>query len=208
MNMRNKDKLIYAAMAAVAVVLIAVLALVAVRVSKKHSENAVSTETQVESTETTVVPDDEPTEESVTAPEESAKPRPTVPPTEKPVARPTAAPTAKPTATPTAAPTATPTAKPSSSGGGSSSSSKATPTPTVAPTQAPEDDGVVTYEEYNNMTVDEQKAHFESFEDMAAFFEWYNNAKAEHEVKNPAIEIGGDGTIDLNEIMQNQNNGQ
>ena len=55
------------------------------------------------------------------------------------------------------------------------------------------------------MDADGQKAHFESFGSAAEFFAWYNKAKAEHEEENPPIEIGGDGTIDLNENLNGAN---
>ena len=65
----------------------------------------------------------------------------------------------------------------------------------------------MTYEEYNAMDVDAQKAYFKSFANVADFFAWYNDAKAKHEQENPPFEIGGDGTIDLEDIL-NGTNGQ
>ena len=47
------------------------------------------------------------------------------------------------------------------------------------------------------MTGAEQRAFQESFEDLDAFFAWFNAAKEAHEKENPSIEIGGSGEVDL-----------
>lgn len=60
--------------------------------------------------------------------------------------------------------------------------------------------GMLTYESYEAMTEAQQIAFMEEFEDIAAFFDWYNAAKAEYEAQNPAIEVGEEGIIDLDKI--------
>lgn len=67
--------------------------------------------------------------------------------------------------------------------------------PTETPTQN-EESALSEYERFINMTPAEQQAYMESFESIEAFFEWYNQAKAEYEAANPPIEVG-DGNIDL-----------
>ncbi len=56
-----------------------------------------------------------------------------------------------------------------------------------------------TYEEYHNMTPETQQKFFNSFENVEAFFQWYNAAKAEYEKENGAIQT--DGEINLDEII-------
>lgn len=56
------------------------------------------------------------------------------------------------------------------------------------------------YEKYNAMSGEEQMAFMQSFDTIEAFFAWLNNAKAEYEAANPAIEIG-DGEIDIGAII-------
>ena len=55
---------------------------------------------------------------------------------------------------------------------------------------------VTAYENYMNMSGEEQLAFMQSFESMEAFFAWLNAAKAEYEAQNPGIDVG-DGNIDL-----------
>lgn len=57
----------------------------------------------------------------------------------------------------------------------------------------------LTYEEYNAMSSSEQQAFFDSFDDPAEFFEWYQEAKAEYDEAHPDIEVGN-GEIDLGNI--------
>lgn len=59
----------------------------------------------------------------------------------------------------------------------------------------------MTYEEYIALDGTAQKEYMESFSDVAAFFDWLNAAKEKYEKENPSIEIGGDETIDLGEII-------
>ena len=110
-------------------------------------------------------------------------------PTSSLVVMPTATPTVTPE--PTATPEPTPTPTPA-------------PTPTPEPTPTPSESQGLTYEEYNALDADAQKAYYESFANVADFFAWYNQAKAEHEQKNPPIIIGG-GSINLEEILNGKN---
>ena len=82
------------------------------------------------------------------------------------------------------------------------------PAETTAPATEPEETTVPTnpavqmteYEWYNSLSGEEQMAFMESFDSVPAFFDWYNNAKAEHEKLHPDIEIG-DGVIDLGGLV-------
>lgn len=58
-----------------------------------------------------------------------------------------------------------------------------------------------TYEEYIALSGDEQYAYYQQFESASAFFEWYNQAKLEYEESQDRIEIGGDDSIDIGEII-------
>ena len=58
-----------------------------------------------------------------------------------------------------------------------------------------------TYEEYNAMSGGEQQEFFNSFETPEAFFTWLTEAKAKYEEEQDYIEIGGDGNIDLGELI-------
>lgn len=69
---------------------------------------------------------------------------------------------------------------------------------TVKPTES--GTGMTEYEWYNNLSGDAQMAFMESFDSIAAFFDWYNAAKAEYERLNPSIEIG-DSNIDLGDLI-------
>lgn len=82
----------------------------------------------------------------------------------------------------------------SSSGSSSSSSSSGSSSGGVTA-------GSLSYEEYIAMSGEEQQKYFESFESVEAFFEWYNAAKAKYDEENESIEIGGDGSIDLGDII-------
>ncbi|MBE7056437.1 MAG: hypothetical protein E7388_03220 [Ruminococcaceae bacterium] len=94
--------------------------------------------------------------------------------------------TAAPTKNPTAKPEVTPTTKPVD-----------TPTPTAT---ASADTKKLDYATYKAMKPSEQQAYMESFNDMDAFFEWYNAAKDKYEKENPSIEVDG-GVIDLEDIV-------
>lgn len=62
----------------------------------------------------------------------------------------------------------------------------------TAPTTPPEK---MTYEEFIELTPEEQRLYQESFNDLDAFFAWYSAAKEKYEKENPPIDI--DGPIDL-----------
>lgn len=82
------------------------------------------------------------------------------------------------------------------------------PVETTAPATEPQETTTPTnpsvqmtdYEWYNSLSGEEQMAFMESFDSVPAFFDWYNNAKAEHEALHPDIEIG-DGVIDLGGLV-------
>lgn len=65
---------------------------------------------------------------------------------------------------------------------------------TEATTAEPE---FLSYDAYHAMSAAEQEAHFNSFDSPAAFFEWYNAAKAKYLEEHPNAEIGPDGSIIL-----------
>lgn len=46
------------------------------------------------------------------------------------------------------------------------------------------------YEAFQNMSGVEQKAYMESFDSVEAFFEWLNNARAEHEAGQSSVLVG------------------
>ena len=74
-------------------------------------------------------------------------------------------------------------------------------TTVTAPTTAQSGNTVLTYEAYMAMSAEQQQAYFESFADVQSFFAWYNAAKAEYEKENSSIEIGGNGNIDIGDII-------
>jgi hypothetical protein len=55
------------------------------------------------------------------------------------------------------------------------------------------------------MSAAEQQAYFLSFPTMEDFFAWFNQAKKEYEDAQDRIEIGGDGSIDIGDIINGQN---
>ena len=57
-----------------------------------------------------------------------------------------------------------------------------------------------TYEDYINMTPQQQTLFIKSFPSISKFTEWYNAAKAEYDKNNGNIDIGED-TIDLGDIF-------
>lgn len=63
-------------------------------------------------------------------------------------------------------------------------------------------DVYTAYEQYNDMSGDEQVAFMESFDSVADFVDWYNASLAEFQEVNNAIEIT-DGTIDLSQLTGN-----
>lgn len=73
-------------------------------------------------------------------------------------------------------------------------------TPPTKPAQ-PEVKPQTEYERFQNMSAAEQQSHMESFDSMDDFFNWYNDAKTEHEAANPPIDVGN-GSIDMGELME------
>jgi len=61
-----------------------------------------------------------------------------------------------------------------------------------------EQDGEMTYEKFMALTPTEQREYQESFNDIDAFFQWYNAAKEKYEKEHPSIEV--DGPIDMEQI--------
>lgn len=68
-------------------------------------------------------------------------------------------------------------------------------------TEPGEDDDRVTYEEYNNMSPEDQMEFFNRFASMEDFLAWYNQAKDEYEEEHGSIDIE-DGNIDLGDIVK------
>lgn len=60
-------------------------------------------------------------------------------------------------------------------------------------------DGEMDYESFHAMDPSDQQKYMESFDDLDAFFDWYNDIKAQYEKDHPSIEIDG-GEIDLGEL--------
>ena len=74
--------------------------------------------------------------------------------------------------------------------------------PATQPTEPSEEDPLVAqYEAFQAMSPNEQMQYMESFSSMEAFFSWYNAAKDAYGKANPSIEIGGDGSVDLDQIL-------
>lgn len=80
------------------------------------------------------------------------------------------------------------------------------PKETVPPaTQAPESDvlgddfdfSTLTYESYNAMTGEQQKAVIDMFASPEEFMRWYKRAEEKYKEEHPDIEIGGDGNVNL-----------
>ena len=73
---------------------------------------------------------------------------------------------------------------------------------TQEPTENPADTVVnmTQYEWYHSLSGEQQMAYMETFDNMQAFFDWYNAAKEEHEKEKPGIDIGS-GNIDMGDII-------
>lgn len=67
--------------------------------------------------------------------------------------------------------------------------------------KVPYEPAEVTYKDYLDMTAVEQQAFIMTFANPADFFTWFNDGKAAYEAANPSIEIGGDGSIDLGDLL-------
>lgn len=78
------------------------------------------------------------------------------------------------------------------------------PKPTQPTSPPKEEVKLLDYETFQAMSGAEQRAYQESFEDLDAFFEWYNAAKETYEKENPSIEIGAGDVIDMGDLTGNQ----
>ena len=58
-----------------------------------------------------------------------------------------------------------------------------------------------SYEDYINMSAQQQSSFIKSFPSVGKFTEWYNEAKAEYDKNNGHINIGED-TIDISDIFK------
>ena len=79
-----------------------------------------------------------------------------------------------------------------------------TTTSTTAPTQ-PDDPRVqlaAEYEAYMALSPEEQQAYFLSFSSYTDFFAWFNAAKDAYEALQDRIEIGGDGNVDIGDLIE------
>ena len=54
-----------------------------------------------------------------------------------------------------------------------------------------------SYEQYMDMSGEEQEAFFDSFENEKDFFDWFNAAKAEYEKAHPPVIIDGSTNIEI-----------
>ncbi len=70
-----------------------------------------------------------------------------------------------------------------------------------APSDPPPSADVCSYETYMHMTTSEQSAFEETFLSSKEFYAWLKTAKQEYEEKQNYIEIGGDGSVDLGDLM-------
>ena len=78
-------------------------------------------------------------------------------------------------------------------------------TPETKPNNPSEgSDTLMTYEQFQAMTGAEQFAYQSSFADLDAFFAWYNAAKEAYDKENPSIEIGGNGSVDMDDLLGKQ----
>ena len=63
------------------------------------------------------------------------------------------------------------------------------------------DDGLLTYDEYLALSGKEKYEYFCSFEDPGAFAEWQNKAIAERDADKNKVDIGENGSVDLDGIV-------
>lgn len=59
----------------------------------------------------------------------------------------------------------------------------------------------VSYEDYINMSPEEQMAFFNQFDSMEDFVKWYNEAKAKYDEEHGSVDVG-DGDIDMGDIVK------
>ena len=74
--------------------------------------------------------------------------------------------------------------------------------PTTPPADSEEPDLVKEYEAWLAMTSAQKQAYQKSFSSYDAFFEWYNAARDAHKAANPPVEIGKDGTINMDDLTK------
>ncbi len=65
--------------------------------------------------------------------------------------------------------------------------------------EEPEEQKTLTYEEYIQMTADEQEAFVYSFSDIHDFFLWHTEAKAKYDEEHKSPVIGGD--VDIGDLL-------
>lgn len=73
-------------------------------------------------------------------------------------------------------------------------------TPEVSEEPSVSDKEKTEYENYMEMSGEEQQKFFESYENPEDFFEWYNAAKAEYDKQNQAVVVEG-GSINLEDYI-------
>ena len=63
----------------------------------------------------------------------------------------------------------------------------------------PLEDQFLLYEEYEALSGSEQKKYFETVfnSNFESFFEWLDMAIADYEARNPSVEVGTGGIIDI-----------
>ncbi len=67
-------------------------------------------------------------------------------------------------------------------------------------TKTPDEMPNITYEDYINMTAQQQTDFIKSFSSVGKFTEWYNAAKSKYDIDNDKIYIGEE-SIDLGDIF-------
>ena len=102
-------------------------------------------------------------------------------------------PAATPVSTATPVPTQAPTPAPT-----------ATVKPTTAPSQGTPDAEQLDYQQFHALSPADQQKVMESFDDIEAFFEWYNDMQEQYEAENPPIIVDG-GTVDMDAIINGSN---
>ena len=120
--------------------------------------------------------------------------KPTTQPTTKPTTQATTQATTKPAQATTQA-----TTKPAQSTTQSGNQTTESPMP-------PEND-LLTYEEYNKLSVSEKEAYFKSFADPEDFYDWLDAAEAVYNEQNKDNVVTGDGSIDLEDFIKNHTKG-
>ena len=83
---------------------------------------------------------------------------------------------------------------------GQQGSSTQTPSQGSGDNSGSGDAGEMDYESFQAMSPKGQQEYMATFDDMDAFFDWYNAAKDKYEAENPPIEIDG-GSVNLDEII-------